>query len=193
MAYAAWSVIAGEQPTAAKWNILGTNDASFNDGTGIAAGAIGTSALATGIQVVQKMSNPYKFSGYRNAALNSSNTATLVQHDSELYDTGGNFDTVTNKGRFTAPITAFYTFKAMAGNTVAGSTPMFSYLYKNASRVKIGSGGNLTTSGFYSLVAGDLSLSATDYVEHYFIGGGGSVMDVGSAVCFFDGAILSQT
>lgn len=46
MAYSAWSVVAGEQPTAAKWNILGTNDASFNDGTGIAAGAIGTSAIA---------------------------------------------------------------------------------------------------------------------------------------------------
>jgi len=40
MAYASWSVTLGEQPTAAKWNILGTNDASFNDGTGIAAAAI---------------------------------------------------------------------------------------------------------------------------------------------------------
>jgi len=36
MAYAAWSVVAFEQPTTAKWNILGTNDASFNDGTGLA-------------------------------------------------------------------------------------------------------------------------------------------------------------
>lgn len=35
MAYASWSVVFGEQPSAAKWNILGTNDASFNDGTGI--------------------------------------------------------------------------------------------------------------------------------------------------------------
>jgi hypothetical protein len=30
MAYAAWSVAFGEQPSAAKWNILGTNDAHFN-------------------------------------------------------------------------------------------------------------------------------------------------------------------
>lgn len=36
MAYVAWSVVFGEQPSAAKWNILGTNDASFNDGTGFA-------------------------------------------------------------------------------------------------------------------------------------------------------------
>lgn len=40
MAYQSWSVVFGEQPSAAKWNILGTNDASFNDGTGIADDAI---------------------------------------------------------------------------------------------------------------------------------------------------------
>lgn len=34
MAYAAFSVVFGEQPSAAKWNILGTNDSSFNDATG---------------------------------------------------------------------------------------------------------------------------------------------------------------
>lgn len=33
MAYTAWSVVFGEQPTAAKWNQLGTNDAGFKDGT----------------------------------------------------------------------------------------------------------------------------------------------------------------
>lgn len=40
MSYTAWSVVFGEQPSAAKWNILGTNDASFNDGTGIGNAAI---------------------------------------------------------------------------------------------------------------------------------------------------------
>lgn len=47
MAYSSWSVVAGEIPTASKWNILGTNDASFNDGTGIGTNAIGASKLAT--------------------------------------------------------------------------------------------------------------------------------------------------
>lgn len=45
MAYSSWSVIYGEQPSATKWNILGSNDASFNDGTGIGTGAIGLSKL----------------------------------------------------------------------------------------------------------------------------------------------------
>lgn len=41
MAYASWSVVFAEQPSAAKWNILGTNDAAFNNGTGIpSSGAI---------------------------------------------------------------------------------------------------------------------------------------------------------
>lgn len=35
MAYTAWSVVYGEQPTAAKWNQLGANDAGFKDGTNI--------------------------------------------------------------------------------------------------------------------------------------------------------------
>ena len=40
MAYTAWSVVYGEQPTAAKWNQLGTNDAGFKDGTNIDNDAI---------------------------------------------------------------------------------------------------------------------------------------------------------
>lgn len=46
--YQSWSVVFGEQPSAAKWNILGTNDASFNDGTGIGNATITASKLSTG-------------------------------------------------------------------------------------------------------------------------------------------------
>ena len=45
MAYVAWNVTFGEQPSAAKWNILGTNDASFNDGSGIGNDAITTAKV----------------------------------------------------------------------------------------------------------------------------------------------------
>lgn len=40
MAYSAQTFVADEQPTTAKWNILWTNDASFNDGSGIGSGVI---------------------------------------------------------------------------------------------------------------------------------------------------------
>lgn len=46
MAYTAWSVVFGEQPTAAKWNQLGANDAGFKDGTNIDNLAILTRHLA---------------------------------------------------------------------------------------------------------------------------------------------------
>lgn len=38
--YTSWSVVFGEQPTAAKWNQLGANDAAMKDGTGIDNDAI---------------------------------------------------------------------------------------------------------------------------------------------------------
>jgi hypothetical protein len=49
MAYTTWSVVFGEQPSAAKWNLLGSNDASFNDGTGINTDAIHSSQLFKGL------------------------------------------------------------------------------------------------------------------------------------------------
>lgn len=48
MAYTAWSVVFGEQPSTAKWNILGTNDAGFRDGTNISSGVITPEKLTTG-------------------------------------------------------------------------------------------------------------------------------------------------
>lgn len=47
MAYTAWSVVFGEQPTAAKWNQLGENDAGFKTGANIDNGAIVAAKLAT--------------------------------------------------------------------------------------------------------------------------------------------------
>lgn len=44
--YTAWSVTAGEIPTTAYWNILGSNDASFNNGNGINDSAIVTRHIA---------------------------------------------------------------------------------------------------------------------------------------------------
>lgn len=48
MSYTAWSVVFGEQPSAAKWNILGTNDAGFKDGTNIDPDVITDAKLTYG-------------------------------------------------------------------------------------------------------------------------------------------------
>ncbi len=47
MAYSAWSVVFGEQPSAAKWNILGTNDAGFYDGTNLPMANSSKATVAT--------------------------------------------------------------------------------------------------------------------------------------------------
>lgn len=56
--YQSWSVVFGEIPSAAKWNILGTNDAGFNNGTALPVGTcvqIATttaSAVSTGTTLI---------------------------------------------------------------------------------------------------------------------------------------------
>lgn len=55
MAYTAWSVVYGEQPTAAKWNQLGANDAGFKDGTNIDNLAITAAKLAQGAVIPEKL------------------------------------------------------------------------------------------------------------------------------------------
>ncbi len=48
MAYSADTFVADEQPTTAKWNKLWSNDASFNDGTGIGNNVIDSQHYALG-------------------------------------------------------------------------------------------------------------------------------------------------
>lgn len=139
------------------------------------------------------MTNPYKFSVYRAAALTSTTSYAAVQFDTKLYDTGANVDVVTNKGRFTAPVDGFYSFSASAGNTVA-SAGIHVKLYKNGVAAKAGVyNGGAASTGFISHVSGDLQLVAGDYVEAYFVGGSGSAMNVGADNCYFDGRLTSRS
>lgn len=55
MSYTAGSFTFGEQPSASKWNQLWANDASFNDGTGIASGVLTYAKMASAFPV-QKVS-----------------------------------------------------------------------------------------------------------------------------------------
>lgn len=159
MAYASWSVVFGEQPSASKWNILGTNDASFNDGTGIFG-------LYKNLLAVD--SNPYKFSAYRGSAQNVGTAATKVQFATENFDTNGDYDAATNY-RYTAPVNGFYYFNSNIAVTGVGTgTDVVPYFYKNGSRVYVGpkaqdGAGSSPTASMSCF----LELSATNYVEVY--------------------------
>lgn len=182
MAYASWSVVFGEQPSASKWNILGTNDASFNDSTGINL----QYANLTGL------SNPYKFSAYRNAAQNVGTAATKVTFDVENYDTNNNFAT----GTYTAPLDGYYQFNVGIACTTAGTgAVVLAHLYVNGALRKTlirmndaaGSANNMGGSSLEVLTAGQT-------VEVYVATSvAAKAIDVGAALTYFNGYLVSRT
>lgn len=192
MAYASWSVVFGEQPTAAKWNILGTNDASFNDGTGIANDAI-TSAHVSGIDKSNLTTdyNPYKFSAYRSANSASFGATAKIPFDAEAYDTNSNFDTTNN--RYTAPVTGYYHFESIVRLDV-NNTYIQTRWYKNGSAIKWGGFAFFNTSGIFGATSTlELALTAGDYIEVYNSSGATSTLQGGTDACVFAGHLLSRT
>lgn len=192
MAYSADTFVADEQPTTAKWNKLWSNDASFNDGTGIAAGAITNSHLATGIGS-QKLSNPYKFFAYpTSGSLANSNQ---VPFQNELFDTGSNFSTSTYN--FTAPVAGFYYFAANIQMAYAGGQYNQFQFRKNGSAFMqsafayFNAGGSWSASG-----SGLMQLAQNDTVDVYYHGGGtgtlGGLSD-GLYLSWFTGHLVSTT
>lgn len=185
MAYASFSVIFGEQPSAAKWNILGTNDSSFNDGTGIAS-------LSNSVTAI---SNPYKFSVYRNGAQNTSaGAAAKVNFDSELFDTNSNFDSTVNY-RYTAPVSGFYQFGWCVSTAVA-NTRWFTSLYKNgATEIARGDDSSVSVSGAGNGGSRLLQLTAADTVEvQVFCNAAIAIQtDAAGALTWFSGFLVSRT
>lgn len=184
MGYVSGSFVFGQQPTAAQWNVLWSNDASFNDGTGIANIRFGS---------VTSVKNDYKFSVYRTAAFTGGNN-TVITYDTKNFDTSTNIDVATNKGRFTAPIAGFYFFSAMFSATVGSGFPFGINLYKNGSLIL---GGNNWVSAVSSnlnqlQVNGLLQLAANDYIEVYNQANGVS-FNVGATATWFTGFLVSAT
>lgn len=139
--------------------------------------------------VVNNLFNPYKFSVYRNAALNATSSNTLIQYDAKEYDTGSNVDIVTNKGRFTAPIAGFYHFNARVD---LSSTLGAIFLYKNGAEFKRGN--DLRYTGVTGLVLSvDVQAAANDYFEIYVLAGGTVAMATGAALNYFQGFLISAT
>jgi hypothetical protein len=191
MAYASWTVAFGEQPSAAKWNILGTNDASFNDGTGIFG--LKKDLLATD-------SNPYKFSAY--LAANQTGIAdssfTKVVFDTERFDTNSNFAT----GTYTAPVTGFYQINTYLISTFSGGTTGVTYIaaiYVNGAEVRRSdavSTGGVTFATMTSQISDIIQLTATNTVDVYVysdVGSGTTNVVSGAFHSRFSGYLVSRT
>lgn len=95
MTYTAWSVVFGEQPSAAKWNQLGENDAHFN-----------TKLLQTA----------YCFRAYDSAGTTLTDNAIVsIALATEVYDYNSNFAA----SAYTAPVAGVYHFDGVV--TVSGA------------------------------------------------------------------------
>lgn len=183
MAYSSWSVVFSEQPSAAKWNILGTNDASFNDGTGIAG-------LYKNLLTVD--SNPYKFRARRTTAANTGNGAfAKISFQTEDFDTNGDYDATTNY-RYTAPVDGFYYFSAMMN--VSSNVATIITLYKNGTEIRRGNQQS-ASAAFASEVSDLIQLTAGQYVEVYAYGGSTGGFDVSTVAVqpTFSGFLVSRT
>lgn len=112
--------------------------------------------------------SPCKFSVYR-AAAQTPGSNGVIQYDTKSFDTGNNLDIVTNKGRFTAPISGYYVFSVDSHQTVstAPQDPQV-MLWKNGS-IEIGYSHFVNmyngTSGGSANAFAFVHLNASDYVE----------------------------
>lgn len=199
MAYTAWSVVFGEQPTAAKWNQLGENDAGFKNGDNIDDDAI----LARHISSFDKSnltngdSNPYKFRARQGSTQTlTASTWTKAQLNTEDFDTNGDFNNASY--RYTAPIDGYYAFQAQVWIASAGISTGFAEaaLYKNGSALiyghrQVGSGSSSTLPRLRMDCL--LQLTAGDYIELYGYCSESSRNIVGDPSTYLSGFLVSRT
>lgn len=187
MSYQAWSVVFGEQPSAAKWNILGSNDSSFNDGTGIASLEFGAG------HTTAKIDN--KFRIYRSASYSTTGTNSFIRmpYDTKNYDTNSLADISTNPGRVTMTAAGFYLLGSRYGTGSAASNINDIALFKNGSEISRGNILQYTANPMGNIVTDFLQFSVNDFVESYYSTNGSVVADVGSAYNYFWGVALCQT
>jgi hypothetical protein len=193
MAYSSWSVVFGEQPSTAKWNILGANDASFNDGTGIFG-------LKKDLLVTD--SNPYKFSVYKSA--NQTGITDLVDTkvtwDTENFDTNNNFAS----DKYTVPVTGFYQINCYIRGESANNTgvALTVYMKKNGA-TPIANGGSLyptvgsaQTPVSFGVISGLFKLTAGDYLEifiNFDVGSSTATVAGTQQYSSFSGFLVSRT
>lgn len=184
-AYINIDFVAFEVLTAANMNILGDNDASFNDGSGIANIAWNTTSL----------SNPYKFAAYASAdtTLGASGW-TKIALATEEYDTNNNFASST----YTTPIAGFYNFCfAMTVSPLGGTGERYAVsIYKNGVQFKQGAILHSSSTGSIAVVmSADLQLAANNTVEFYGFNStaGGKTAASGQANTYVSGHLISKT
>lgn len=137
---------------------MGSNDASFNDGTGIANAAITSEHLNATIA----------FRAYHNTTQAITTAGATVAFNTESYDLGADFASNT----FTAPLTGIYRFDAQTSWSATGSqTRCVLYLSINGSAASGLVLGDVSTGAAAFGVNGgtEVQLTAADTVAIHFL------------------------
>lgn len=178
MSYQVWSVVFGEQPSASKWNILGSNDASFNDGTGIGDNAIINRHLGDDAVTMREFHNPYTFRAYKSSAQNTTLDAfAKVLFNVESFDSNSNYDNATNY-RYVAPVAGryyFFTGICMGGTAVGTFIPS---LFKNGVEAGRGTDHRTSAANRLGLCVEFIDMAANDYVEGHIYADVAAALDV---------------
>jgi hypothetical protein len=185
--YTAITFVANEQPTTAKWNLIGSNDSSFNLGTGLEDNVILDRHILTGNLKATKFANSVKFSVKRTTAQTPAGGAILF--NTVAFDTGSNYNTVN--GRFTAPAAGFYQINASAQWAVSAAPqdPQTTLMVNGAQLIAmhfVNMYNNVSTgSAAFGIL---LQLAANDYVQ---VAGPSLAIDTGNNN--FSGFLVSAT
>lgn len=160
----------------------------------IADSNVTTAKIADANVTVPKLTNPYKFSVYRNAALTPG--ANDVVFDTELYDHNNNFSTVT--GRYTAPVTGYYWFAATLTFTFTSSGVGVGIgLRKNGVTLLLRGTTNVVmytgTFDAGQTISGIVSLTAGDTIGIYDVAVSNKPLNPAPTLCWFQGMLVSTT
>lgn len=156
------------------------------DSNNLATNAVTTAKITDANVTMPKISNPYKFSVYRNAAWNTPNAAEAkITHDTEVYDTNNNF----SAGTYTVPVTGYYHFDAHVENA-ANLTTLLPEIYVNGALKKRGTWAVLSTCLQGQSVSCDLYLAANDTVENYVYASAAVAGATGITKTYFSGHLI---
>ena len=138
------------------------------------------------------ISNPYKFSAYRNAAVNSPNnkTETFV-FDAEFFDTNNNFNTST--GEYTVPVAGFYQFNACLTHSTNDLRTLIT-IYKGSTELLRGIDNDTEGTAITVNVGGLVQLAANDVITVRLFTSSSVEMYIGTKVAnAFSGYLVSTT
>lgn len=151
MSYTEINFVAFQVLTAANMNVLGDNDASFNDGSGIGNGN------AT-------KSNIYCFRAYNSVATTlTDNVETQITLGGESYDYNNNFASNV----YTVPVAGVYHISAQIITSALTSLVTANLRIKKNSTVIAFGGGSDADSGLVMQVSGDFLLAQGDTIGLY--------------------------